>query len=173
MTILSNHNSQLLLARKALLETGATDRAKDILSHHFHFSKEGLVSLKRKRTCCEEARLLSTWAHTFDFIREMVVDMIISDQKAYCYKAIINVLLSNSSTSGVVQYDFGKETKDGFQRIGMLLAPPNVLLNALAKLKARHEVYDSRLPEFITAALERSSKFAQKYSHPEGSIQIL
>jgi nucleoside phosphorylase len=39
---------------------------------------------------------------------------------------------------GVVQYDFGKTTPDGFVRTGFLNAPPTILLNAVASLRAKH-----------------------------------
>src|SRR3984957_18662967 len=37
---------------------------------------------------------------------------------------------------GVVQYDFGKTTPNGFVQTGFLNAPPTILLNALTKLQA-------------------------------------
>ncbi|KAI9764072.1 MAG: hypothetical protein M1840_008876 [Geoglossum simile] len=39
---------------------------------------------------------------------------------------------------GVVQYDFGKTTPNGFLRTGFLNAPPTILLNAVASLRAKH-----------------------------------
>jgi nucleoside phosphorylase len=39
---------------------------------------------------------------------------------------------------GVVQYDFGKTTKSGFQRTGFLNTPPALLLNAITQLEANH-----------------------------------
>jgi nucleoside phosphorylase len=39
---------------------------------------------------------------------------------------------------GVVQYDFGKTTPGGFVRTGFLNAPPTILLNAVASLRAKH-----------------------------------
>lgn len=39
---------------------------------------------------------------------------------------------------GVVQYDFGKSTLGGFERTGFLSAPPEILLNALAKYQAEN-----------------------------------
>ncbi|KAL4931264.1 5'-methylthioadenosine/S-adenosylhomocysteine nucleosidase family protein [Aspergillus undulatus] len=44
---------------------------------------------------------------------------------------------------GVVQYDFGKSTASGFVRTGSLNAPPNLLLQGLAKLKAHHRIQRS------------------------------
>jgi nucleoside phosphorylase len=39
---------------------------------------------------------------------------------------------------GVIQYDFGKSTASGFVRTGYLNAPPKILLNALARLRANY-----------------------------------
>ena len=39
---------------------------------------------------------------------------------------------------GVVQYDFGKTTPDGFSRTGSLNTPPNILLNAISNMRSRY-----------------------------------
>ncbi|KAH6639236.1 ankyrin repeat-containing domain protein [Boeremia exigua] len=49
---------------------------------------------------------------------------------------------------GVVQYDFGKSTPNGFERTGTLNTPPTILLNAVASLKAKHLRGKSQLLEF-------------------------
>src|SRR5271163_3805227 len=42
-------------------------------------------------------------------------------------------------SGGVIQYDFGKTMQEGrFERTGSLNKPPDVLLNAVANLRARH-----------------------------------
>jgi nucleoside phosphorylase len=44
---------------------------------------------------------------------------------------------------GVVQYDFGKTTKEGqFIRTSLLKKPPQILLNAIASLEAEHMIED-------------------------------
>lgn len=40
---------------------------------------------------------------------------------------------------GVIQFDFGKSTPGGFKRTGSLDAPPRILLDAVANLRANHE----------------------------------
>ncbi|KID95641.1 Nucleoside phosphorylase domain protein, partial [Metarhizium majus ARSEF 297] len=50
---------------------------------------------------------------------------------------------------GVVQYDFGKEKPDGFERTGCLDCPPTLLLNAVTKLKVRHARKKSRSPTYM------------------------
>jgi nucleoside phosphorylase len=51
---------------------------------------------------------------------------------------------------GVVQYDSGKATPSGFQRIGSLNTPPTILLNAVANLRANHFRGKSRMSEFLS-----------------------
>ncbi|KAK6542442.1 hypothetical protein TWF694_006395 [Orbilia ellipsospora] len=61
---------------------------------------------------------------------------------------------------GVVQYDFGKSTADGFVHTGSLNKPPVVLLNAIASLQAEHELEDSKVSEYVSSA-----KFKGDYSY--------
>src|SRR2546421_942054 len=51
---------------------------------------------------------------------------------------------------GVVQYDFGKATPSGFERTGFLNAPPTILLNAVAQLRASLFRGKSRLSEYVS-----------------------
>ncbi|KAK1255117.1 hypothetical protein MKX08_009112 [Trichoderma sp. CBMAI-0020] len=50
-----------------------------------------------------------------------------------------DVVVSQPSarSGGVIQYDFGKSTPDGFARTGFLSPPPTILLSALAKMQAQ------------------------------------
>jgi nucleoside phosphorylase len=51
---------------------------------------------------------------------------------------------------GVVQYDSGKTTPSGFKRTGSLNSPPTVLLNAVAKVRAKHMRGRGRLLEYLS-----------------------
>ncbi|CAN9209932.1 unnamed protein product [Alternaria alternata] len=51
---------------------------------------------------------------------------------------------------GVVQYDSGKATPSGFERTGALNTPPTVLLNAVAKVRAKQMRGKSKLLEYLT-----------------------
>ncbi|KAH8705555.1 WD40-repeat-containing domain protein [Talaromyces proteolyticus] len=75
----------------------------------------------------------------------------------------------------VVQYDFGKNTENGFKRTGFLNNPPTILLNAIAKLEANsgknHFEYDSRLGEqkkFTQNVAGADRLFEADYSHIDG-----
>ncbi|KAF2728202.1 Pfs domain protein [Polyplosphaeria fusca] len=50
---------------------------------------------------------------------------------------------------GVVQYDAGKATASGFERTGSLNAPPQVLLGAVAKVRANEFRGKSKVSEYV------------------------
>ena len=68
--------------------------------------------------------------------------------------------------SGVVQYDFGKATPSGFERSGALNSPPTILLNAVAKMRARYFRGRSRLLEFASK-LNGLSTFTRQNAGPD------
>ena len=80
---------------------------------------------------------------------------------------------------GVVQYDSGKATPSGFQRTGSLNAPPTILLNAVAKLRANHYRQRSKLSEFLSKlnslpdftreAAGSDDLFEAEYNHEGGA----
>src|SRR5271155_5271618 len=67
---------------------------------------------------------------------------------------------------GVVQWDFGKTTKDGFKHTGTLNRPPAVLMTALSKLEATHEKEDSKIPKYLSEMAIKYSKMSSKFTHP-------
>jgi nucleoside phosphorylase len=67
---------------------------------------------------------------------------------------------------GVVQYDMGKETRNGFVRTGTLNKPPAVLRSAVQQLVAQHELEDSRIPQYLSRMMDNFPKMKEKYSHP-------
>ncbi|RYN50572.1 hypothetical protein AA0117_g13405, partial [Alternaria alternata] len=76
---------------------------------------------------------------------------------------------------GVVQYDLGKATPSGFERTGALNTPPTVLLNAVAKVRAKQMrgkstllEYLSKLgslPDFTREAAGSDTLFEAEYDH--------
>lgn len=52
---------------------------------------------------------------------------------------------------GVIQYDFGKTTKKGFARTGVLSPPPRILLSALTSLRADNHMNTSRLSSYLVS----------------------
>ena len=86
-----------------------------------------------------------------------------------------------SISGGVIQYDFGKAIQGRFERTGSLNRPPDVLLNAVASLKARHMVDEpalsrhladmgSKYPRLRMAGkppgVEHDQLFEADYEHP-------
>ena len=85
---------------------------------------------------------------------------------------------------GVIQYDFGKTIQEGrFTRTGSLNKPPELLLNAVAKLEAKHmmenhdaeknlsammEKYPRMKSQFMCPGVQYDSLYEAEYDHPEG-----
>jgi nucleoside phosphorylase len=84
----------------------------------------------------------------------------------------------NMQHGGVVQYDFGRAGPSGFTRTGFLNAPPTILLNALSKLRANHDIGRnsipthmfavSHLPKFSCDNAGPDNLFDSDYKHIEG-----
>jgi nucleoside phosphorylase len=80
---------------------------------------------------------------------------------------------------GVVQYDYGKATSNGFRRTGSLNSPPTILLNAVAKVRAKHMRGRGRLLEHLSKLVKLPGfgretagpdpLFDAKYDHKEGA----
>ena len=67
---------------------------------------------------------------------------------------------------GVVQYDMGKETSNGFERTGGLDKPSALLRSSVESLAAQHEMEDSQIPRHLSRMIDRYPKMKDKYSHP-------
>lgn len=68
---------------------------------------------------------------------------------------------------GVIQYDIRKVAVDGrFMRTGSLAKPPDVLLGALAKLRAKQIVDGTKLANHISKTMTRYPRMAAQYAHP-------
>src|SRR5271170_3163346 len=80
---------------------------------------------------------------------------------------------------GVVQYDCGKSTPSGIERTGFLNTPPRILLTAVSKLRANHDLGKSdlwghisklgRLPKFSRDQAGDDVLFEAVYNHVGGS----
>jgi nucleoside phosphorylase len=75
---------------------------------------------------------------------------------------------------GVVQYDVGKTVQNGrFVRTGSLNRPPDVLLNAVSSLQARHLYEESRIPRILAETLTRFPLRQQAHTYPGSSFDRL
>jgi nucleoside phosphorylase len=71
------------------------------------------------------------------------------------------------SFGGVVQYDLGKYTaQGGFERIGVLNKPPQLLLASIEQLQAHHQMEGSKIPDHIATMLQKFSAKEKEYSYP-------
>ncbi|KAH0558666.1 hypothetical protein GP486_004684 [Trichoglossum hirsutum] len=69
-------------------------------------------------------------------------------------------------SGGVVQYDLGKTTPSGFDRMGSLNSPPQILLGAVAKVQASKLQGRSRLSEYFSQ-FSRMPKFQRDNAGPD------
>jgi nucleoside phosphorylase len=79
-----------------------------------------------------------------------------------------DVLVSQpqGSFGGVVQYDFGRTTPNGLERIGSLNSPPQILLSALNTTQANAMLGESTLSEHLSR-LERIPIFQRRRAGPD------
>jgi len=66
---------------------------------------------------------------------------------------------------GVVQYDLGKRTVDGFERKGFLHPPPHKWRTAVVDMMSTHQGKPNRIAEFLSGL--------QKYSRPAPDLDVL
>ncbi|KAF2022276.1 hypothetical protein BU24DRAFT_405156 [Aaosphaeria arxii CBS 175.79] len=67
---------------------------------------------------------------------------------------------------GVVQYDFGRRTPSGLERIGSLNAPPQILLSAVTGIRANKTLGRSTLSDYLSE-LERYPDFQRLKAGPD------
>ncbi|EMD69726.1 hypothetical protein COCSADRAFT_106604, partial [Bipolaris sorokiniana ND90Pr] len=67
---------------------------------------------------------------------------------------------------GVVQYDFGRRTPNGLERIGSLNSPPQILLSAVSAVQANAMVNESTLLDHLST-LERNPVFQRRSAGPD------
>src|SRR5271168_3683807 len=71
------------------------------------------------------------------------------------------------TSGGVIQYDFGKTVQEGrFERTGLLNRPPDLLLNAVASLKARHMMEEPMLSRYVAEMGLKYSRLRMASTHP-------
>lgn len=70
------------------------------------------------------------------------------------------------SFGGVVQYDFGRKTPNGLERIGSLNSPPQILLSAVSTVQANAMLSESTLSDHLSA-LESIQTFERRTAGPD------
>ncbi|KAL3457307.1 Pfs domain protein [Aspergillus heterothallicus] len=71
---------------------------------------------------------------------------------------VVGVPSSSTTHGGVIQHDLGKATSDGiFFRTGMLNRPPQILLTAVSKIRAIHQMEGTRIRTTVDEIAKRYS----------------
>ncbi|KAI8714003.1 PNP-UDP-1 domain-containing protein [Fusarium sp. LHS14.1] len=72
----------------------------------------------------------------------------------------------DGQNGGVIQYDLGKaKANQTWERKGSLNMPPPVLLNALGKLQAEHEIEEPRIVELLQGLIAKHPRMKKHYIH--------
>ncbi|KAL7791573.1 ankyrin repeat-containing domain protein [Trichoderma ceciliae] len=75
---------------------------------------------------------------------------------------------------GVVQWDLGKAKAGGsFERVGALSNPPSSLLTALSKLETEHELWGSKIADFLSELEKKYPNLAKKYLKSDSLHDVL
>ncbi len=79
-----------------------------------------------------------------------------------------------STSGGVIQYDTGKTVQEGrFNLTGSLNRPPDVLLAAVARLKAEHMIEENKLQKFLLEMEKKHPSMQTKFAHPGVQHDVL
>ncbi len=73
---------------------------------------------------------------------------------------------------GVVQYDLGKDTEDGFKLKGFLWPPPAILRSAVEMMRSDHLTADNKVEEFLSEMLQKSQRLSI-YARPPADQDVL
>lgn len=76
------------------------------------------------------------------------------------------------TSSGVIQYDLGKSTPGGFERTGSLNSPPQILLEAIAKVRANELLSRANSPG-TSLSLDVSLNFSAIQRDPTSYLKRL
>ncbi|KAL6359998.1 hypothetical protein LRP88_05694 [Fusarium phalaenopsidis] len=75
----------------------------------------------------------------------------------------------DGQNGGVVQYDLGKaKVNQTWERKDALNMPPPVLLNALGKLQAEHEIEEPKITELLQELIRKYPRMKKRYVHQGG-----
>ncbi|KAH7020559.1 hypothetical protein EDB80DRAFT_677481 [Ilyonectria destructans] len=77
----------------------------------------------------------------------------------------------NEQGGGVIQYDFGREEKDGYRRVGIMNRPPKQILSTVNKLKTESSL-GKELSKIIETAVERFED-PEEWAHPDTKKDVL
>ena len=71
------------------------------------------------------------------------------------------------TSGGVIQYDFGKTVQQGhFEQTGSLNRPPDMLLNAISSLQARHKMEEAEYSRYLFEMQSKYPKLQKSSKYP-------
>ena len=76
------------------------------------------------------------------------------------------VSMPDGQHGGVVQYDLGKNTEEGFVMKGFLWPPPEILRSAVGIMRSDHRISKNKIPEFLLAMFQKSDDLRISYQRP-------
>ncbi|BCS25933.1 Pfs, NB-ARC and Ankyrin domain protein [Aspergillus puulaauensis] len=74
--------------------------------------------------------------------------------------------------SGVIQYDLGKDTEEGFVLKGYLEPVPSILRSAIVRMQSDHRVKQNKINEFLGAMLKKGEGLST-YQKPPADTDVL
>ncbi|EMR67151.1 putative pfs domain protein [Eutypa lata UCREL1] len=83
------------------------------------------------------------------------------------------VSMPDGQYGGVVQYDLGKDTTDGFIPKGFLWPPPPLVRSAVERMRSDHLVSENKVDEFLSAMLQKGRRLAALYRRPLTEFDVL
>ncbi|RDW79149.1 uncharacterized protein DSM5745_06001 [Aspergillus mulundensis] len=82
---------------------------------------------------------------------------------------VVGLPTSSTTHGGVIQYDLGKATHAGkFVRTGALNRPPQILLTAVSKLQAIHQMEGSKISKFVGEISKKYPMMRWSYTDRHG-----
>lgn len=82
------------------------------------------------------------------------------------------VSLPEGQYGGVVQYDLGRDTDDGFTLKGFLSPPPRLLRSAAVKMQSDHLLSNNKVEEFVSAMIQKGLRL-KSYQRPPTTTDVL
>ncbi|KAF9894777.1 hypothetical protein FE257_004398 [Aspergillus nanangensis] len=73
---------------------------------------------------------------------------------------------------GVVEYDMGSDTEEGFNHKGNLLPVPSILRSAVVKMRSNHRVKPNKIHQFLSAMLQKGQGLST-YQRPSMEPDVL
>ncbi|KAM6513564.1 hypothetical protein FALCPG4_015957 [Fusarium falciforme] len=82
------------------------------------------------------------------------------------------VSMPEGQYGGVVQYDFGRDTENGFRLKGFLMAPPSSLRSAVETMRSDLMIKENKIDGFISAMMKKGRGLVA-YARPSDEADIL